>query len=280
MTAVFFLSTGRCGTQWVTKNLDAHYADQLIAFHEPLVFEYLPRQMFAGFDPNTTENADLILEHARKIELTIAPNQGTGVAAYVECGWPVYAAIPYFLKRFGENARVVHLVRHPVPTTSSMMTHKYYQQRSGNITEKALLTPSDAGVRLGEYADNWDDMELFERCLYFWGEINAFGLELEQTCEGRWLRLRFEDLFGGNGLERLLDFMKLPVRDDILKARDTLEDNFHAKTRTPWDVNTIKEHPRIIEIAKALGYDPLDFNPDAIKDRYQAQEGERFLAMK
>jgi hypothetical protein len=42
--ATFVLSTGRCGTQWLAKNLTDHYGDLLAVTHEPHQREYLPRR--------------------------------------------------------------------------------------------------------------------------------------------------------------------------------------------------------------------------------------------
>ena len=81
-SALFVLSTGRCGTQWLADVLSATLGDRAEVQHEPLGEDYAPRQMLgAGADPDP-ELADFIDEHLEAIERTLATRD------YVECGHP------------------------------------------------------------------------------------------------------------------------------------------------------------------------------------------------
>ncbi|WP_119461933.1 hypothetical protein [Rhodospirillaceae bacterium SYSU D60014] len=264
MFANFILSTGRCGTQWLAKHLDATFGDRLTVVHEPLYIRYLPRQLLHVRDPAKSDNAQLILGHVEKIEqqLTTRP--------YIECGWECYSALAYFADRFDGRIRIVHLTRHPVPTACSMVSHRYYclPPRPDQLTEKALLTPFDVGIRFVEYRSQWEKLEPFEKCLFFWTEINSLGLRLERTLDVQWLRLRSEELFHGDGLGRLLDFLELPHRDEIYEARGRRQDAYSFKTELNLNVAAISQHPRVMAIAEALGYDPLQVNEEEIRGRY------------
>jgi hypothetical protein len=267
--ATFVLSTGRCGTQWLSKNLAAHYGDLLAVVHEPHHREYLPRRLLGIADPRQWPTIRLIDGHIAAIERELAAR------SYVECGWPCYGALPYFAKRFAGRMRVVHLVRHPVPSAASMVTHLYYHDRPDGLTEKALLTPTDAGAALPDYAGRWAGLSRFEKCLYFWGEITLLGLRWERELGVPWLRLRSENLFGGDGLDRLLDFLGVPRRPPIYAERNTQFDAYVMGTRVRLEAEaqSIGDHPRIVELARQLGYDPLAVDAQRLKARYEFDPG-------
>ena len=165
--------------------------------------------------------------------------------------------------------RVVHLVRHPVPTCLSWLTHSAYEPPLlPHLDEKVLLSPSDAGVRFGDYQECWDTLSPFEKCLYFWCEVNALALELQKEYGKRWLTLRYEDLFEGDGLARLLTFLELPVRDNMMEARSDPSDSFRYVTTANHDWRTIHQHPRALKLADRLGYKVGDVDCDAIYRRY------------
>jgi hypothetical protein len=260
--AAFFLSSGRCGTQWLAKHLWDCYHDRAFVTHEPLRSNYLPRQLLGLKDPLASENASQILNHAQ-LEKT----------DYVECGWPCYGAIPHFAKRFRGRVRIVHLPRHPIWSASSMVTHAYYRvpPRRDRLTERALLTPFDAGMRFPEYRQRWQQLNEFEKCLYFWAEVHALGLELQKTLGVPWLRIKSEELFTEAGLARLLAFLELPERDTMRAALGQRVDHFSFKTDAAWDVASIERHPRVVEVAEALGYDSVAADEKSIRERYRAE---------
>ena len=262
--ATFVLSAGRCGTQWLAKHLGETYADRAAVVHEPLFIHYLPRQLLGVGDPSKSDNAKLILDHVARIERQLAGGD------YIECGWQCYAAIPYFAVRFAGRIRVLHLTRDPVLSASSLVTHRCYGSppRPDGLTEKAQLTPFDAGTSLGEYRERWGELDPFDKCLYFWAEIHALALRLERDLGVPWLRLKFEDLFGGDGLDRLLDFLGLPRRPAIYEARGRRFDRFRFKTDLTWRAEAVRRHPRIVSIARDLGYAAPSEDTEAIRERY------------
>ena len=265
--ATFFLSSGRCGTQWLAKHLWDIYGDRAFVTHEPLRSNYLPRQLLGLNDLQASENASQILTHVARIERQLEKTD------YVECGWPCYGAISHFAERFYGRVRIVHLPRHPIWSASSMVTHAYYRvpPRRDRLTERALLTPFDAGVRFPEYRQRWPELNEFEKCLYFWAEVHALGLELQSTLEVPWLRLKSEELFTEAGLARLLAFLELPERETMQAALGRRIDHFSFKTDTAWDVASIERHPRVVEVAEALGYDSIAADEKSIRARYRAE---------
>ncbi len=262
--ATFVLSTGRCGTQWLAKNLIDHYADLLAVTHEPYKHDYLPRRLLGIDDPARWPTIALLDRHVAAIE------QDLESKPYIECGWPCYGPLPYFARRLSGRVRVVHLVRHPVPTAASLLTHLLYHPRRGRLTGQALPMPCDAGVAMPEYHVRWAALSRFEKCLYFWAEINLLGLRLERQLGVPWLRLRSEDLFDGDGLDRLLAFIGLPRREPIYAARPRPYDGHAQGTRVEFEagLDALGDHPRIVALARTLGYDAFDFDRARLNARY------------
>jgi hypothetical protein len=264
--ATFVLSTGRCGTQWLATALAAAYPDQLAVAHEPLHTRYEARAALghaAAAAAGAAPMPDAVLRHLD----TIASQLET--RGYLECGHPNWSSIPQLIARFPGRARVVHLVRHPVPTSVSWLTHQAFQPPLlPHLAEKILLTPFDAGVRFTDYRARWASLSAFEKCLYYWTEVNALGLSLANAPDVPCLRVRFEDLFDGDALPRLLDFLGLPWRDELLRHRRNRIDAHHALLAEGPDWRVIHDHPHAIAVARALDYDVDDVDGAALARRF------------
>ncbi len=263
-TAIFFLSTGRCGTQWIAANLLAVCKESAVVEHEPLHDRYYPRLMRKGLEQ--TGNATEIIAHCDRIEEVLKHQ------SYIECGWPVWGAIPYLLQRFEGRIRIVHLVRHPIPVACSWVSHRAFCPPLipgfPGFREKVLASPFDEATAFRIFCDRWEGMNPFEKSMFFWLEVNALGLKLEQTCTAPWLRVRFEDLFNGNVLQDLAGFLKLPSPVSFTQERENSRDAYHYVCDNWWNPQDIQKYPEFIELALRLGYDPLDFDEAKLRRRY------------
>jgi hypothetical protein len=263
--AIFLLSTGRCGTQWVASYLEREQSDRVWVEHEPLHNRYSPRKMLGSRDPSSLgpKLSGPILSHVSDIERRLETR------TYVECGHPCWSAIPYLADQLKRRVRVVHLVRHPIPTALSWLTHQAYcPPLAPHLEEKVLLSPFDRGIQFEEYRDGWDELTPYEKALYYWAEVNAYALRLEEELDAPWLRIKYEDLFWGQGLERFTEFVGLPLAGTGLESKRRLVDEYRYVTDAWWDWRLIENHPRVLEIARQLGYDPLDVDEMFLRERY------------
>src|SRR4051812_22150854 len=97
--ATFFLSTGRCGTQWLAANLAREYGEAVRLAHEPLQLEYEPRRMLGpGAEPSAAARA-----HLEQVRRTLAERP------YVECGHPCWSTLPWIAATLGDQVQIVHL---------------------------------------------------------------------------------------------------------------------------------------------------------------------------
>ncbi|MDB6116357.1 MAG: hypothetical protein JWO08_138, partial [Verrucomicrobiaceae bacterium] len=133
---------------------------------------------------------------------------------------------------------------------------------------KVLLSPFDAGVRFLEYCETWPELNPYEKALYYWTEINAAGLEWEQSLGVPWLRVTYEDVFGGQGLAALHDFLGIEAGTP---AKTGLRvDKFYYISAGLYDWQGIANHPHTLQVCQQLDYDPMSVNGQALQQRYLA----------
>ena len=264
-----FLSTGRCGTQWLASSLNEAYSDLCTVTHEPLGPHYRPPQFFRAYD-RMSEMLEVpeIAAHVSFIEDTVRERP------YVETGWPCYAAIPLLIEKFGAGVRIVHLTRHPVPAALSLTTHDFYQPhiRQDPYTRLAQLTPECPGVFQENLSASWPGMSAYEKCLFWWTEMQLYASEIEQRHPSTaFMRVRMEDLFdsGHSALGDLLDFMGLPKRAELMDGRSERVDRWNKKTHLPLDWERVAANAQCIAIASELGYDCGSVDATSLQRRYR-----------
>src|SRR5947209_20636317 len=104
-----FLTTGRCGTQWLTATLSELYP-HLRVEHEPIGPLYAPRRHFRRWDdPERILDEPAVAEHLQGIL--------SEQTDYVETGWPLFPALPYLAQALPERLPVGHPPGHPGPTS-------------------------------------------------------------------------------------------------------------------------------------------------------------------
>jgi hypothetical protein len=275
-TATFFVTTARSGTQWLTRALNRHFDDLLEARHEPVGYLYSPRRTLR--DPEALERLraePAVAAHFDHIHDVLAER------AYVEVGFPAYALAPLLRAEFGENLRLVQLVRHPVKVAASLVTHGWYcRGLREDIARAVAPTPADPGVTLKAYAARWPAMTPFEKNLFYWYEVHRFGKEVAASGPpGGFARFRLEDLAAApEAREALRDFLGLPARPGWSAAGQRRDDRFRAKTDEAIDPAAIARHPEILALAHELGYAPEEIDAAEFAARYVRSPLERLRA--
>lgn len=266
---VVFLSTGRCGTQWLAANLTDVYADLAVATHEPIGPEYRCREFFRAYDRlEDMARVPQIRRHLDDVAHTAAR------LTYVETGWPLFSAIPLFVERFGAALRVVHLTRHPVPTAISHMAHKTYggSPRIDGYTQRAALDPFCPGVIATHARGDWDARTPYEKTLFWWTEVHRYAEEIAQRYPFVAMhRVKAEDVLDGDEdtLRALCSFMGLPYRARLARRATRRVDEWHHRTDTDFDWRRVLDHTDTVETARRLGYDFVSVDERALADRYK-----------
>jgi hypothetical protein len=264
--ATFVLSTGRCGTQWLAEAFRAGGCGRARVEHEPLHNDYVPRQMLGAADPGALgARGQRLLRHAEEIERTLAERD------YIETGHPSWSSVPWLARRLAGRVRVIHLVRHPVPTACSWVSHgAFVPPLLPHLRLKELIAPADAGVSFPEYAGRWSGLTPFEKALVYWAEVNAFALRLEALGELPWRRVRYEDLFGDEGqtLAGIMEFSGAGGLEAGALPRSACVDR-HRFALAAWpEFARLAEHPDVAQLAARFGYRLEDFPVEQIAARF------------
>lgn len=250
--AVFFISTGRCSTQFFADTLTEYYKELAVVRHEPFNSQYNPPRYFSAFHRKANIRLSSILEdHVAFINDTLENKH------YIETGWPVYGALPFILSRLQGRVKVVHLYRHPLRVAASLTTHNVYAR--GEWSKKMSISPSDYGVVQGHLSGKkWNSMATFEKCLFWWTEINQYALDLQKYYKFTpWFSIRWEDLFIDNReseLGRLLEFLDFPSKEVFLNSLGSKTDKFSIKTTENIDPECLNNYPAALQVMGHFGY--------------------------
>ena len=160
---IFFLSTGRCGTNWFEKLLT--HEKSICVFHEPtpnlaiqgkLAYELNKREV--------SENENTLL---KEIFLTAREeyfrHSFKSQKRYVETN----NHLCFFAQQIAEiipNAKFVHLYRHPGEFVRSALNRDFYTEN--NIEDiKRIISPN---------FNEWNNYNQIEKCGWLWSETNQF----------------------------------------------------------------------------------------------------------
>jgi hypothetical protein len=262
------LSTGRCGTQWLTQTIADLYGDRVRVEHEPIGPLYSPRRFFRSYGEPAAVLA--VPEVRAHVERVAAPSD----RQYVETGWPLFAALPLYASMFGSELRVVHLTRHPVPSALSHLAHSSYagSPRDDAYTRLATLGPSDPRVFQPAYAARWDELTAYEKCLFWVTEVGMFGLEFEERFPNvPFLRIKSERMLDGDRetLRALVKHVGLDWDERWVERATEQVDRWNHRTDIEIDPLAIERHPAALATAERLGYCGTDVDLEALRDRYR-----------
>jgi hypothetical protein len=162
---------------------------------------------------------------------------------------------------------------HPVPTALSHATHNSFagSGREDAYTRLATLGPGDPGVFQPGYADGWESLSPFERCLFWWTEVHLSALELvARLPQVRVLRVASERMLAGEQetLRELTGFAGLPWDERLVALTAWPVDRWHHHTDVGFDPARICLHPVSVAVAGALGYRLSDTDPAGLRARY------------
>lgn len=96
----------------------------------------------------------------------------------VDFGWTMSPLVPLVQRAAPDRLRVIVLYRHPVAAAASMAVLGLYSRYPR--PDEYALSPRHEGARFAGYARGWERMSEFEKCLYRWLEITAYGCEIAE----------------------------------------------------------------------------------------------------
>jgi len=179
---VFVLSTGRCGTELLTKLFDATSG---VACNHNEAPELIHSSVLAW--RKGQEDFDAYVEAVRAGRFELMAEAKLRGRRYIETNCRITFFAPHVLALF-PKARFIHLVRHPASFVRSTVRRGAYE---GTYADLGRISPVD-----GEAAELWSEWSSIQRCAWLWAETNAFIEDFRSVVDSeRFLRVSAEDLF-------------------------------------------------------------------------------------
>ncbi len=257
MSAYFVLSTGRCGTQWLTELLRQQLPQARIE-HEPLHFKYRPDVNSATLP--LQQNAELLLQHLQQIQQQLT----TGLP-YIETGFPCWRHLRWFRQQLNEPVKILHLHREPLATVGSLLKlNAFVPPLFDYLPLKNFYLPDASQDHFNMVQALWPQLQPAEKNLCYWLELQAYALQLQQewpSCD--WLTLSFKQLFSSEGLPKIQQFFAVPS-SEAAAVNPTAIDQFGISMLTAaLEFPHLSQHQTWWQQAniliEQLGYAPLPF---------------------
>ena len=226
----FFLSTGRCGTQWIAELLKKGYPEVHVE-HEALLSRYRSGQ----YTDNPLDIIELesVQNHLKNIkEITKEKN-------YIEVGWPCYSALPLFIEELN-NVKIVHIIRNPLDCALSHVSHFIFR----------------SDLRVDEYTEfclpPTKEKDPFHKALSTWLFVNKYWKNYITVNypDVPIKTFKSEDLFNGE-IKDLLKFIGLPYKEGIEKTEKVDGSSFHLYD-VKWE--EIFERKDVLDVAEGYDY--------------------------
>ena len=246
MSITFVLTPGRCGTQWLAEKLGNTHNRNWVC-HEPLHFAYDPIRNSPAQPLN--QNRERLLIHLEAIRQHVRRG-----GHYMECGFPCWRHLDWFRQEFGDAVKVLYIHRDPIDNARSLLKlNALVPPILPHLPEKQLFHPGTEGALLPDYGRRWTQLSPFEKCLYYWAEVNLQAAQYQKVFARRnWLTIGFAGLFEEAALTQIAAFagLEFTFREDMLSRVD----QFQGLPQERVDPGILDQHSPITALARELGY--------------------------
>ena len=201
----FVLSTGRCGTAFLTNILEL--SKEVRCEHRPTPELIYPSRL--AYDSSTIDNSkfEIGIDMARYelVESAFLRDQ-----VYVETNNKITFFAPYLARVFKQSI-FIHLVRHPADFVRSGILRKWYSGKDYHDVGRIVPTNGSFG--------NWDRMTQIEKIAWLWNETNQFVENFKASLgdPNRIMFAKAEDLFSGT--EAVVRIFKLLQLEPLLEKK-------------------------------------------------------------
>jgi len=200
---IFVVSSGRTGTKAIAQHLSRCYPE-VFAVHEPKPSWRLRMGTTKALCGRGSREE--LIELLVKLRRELVGRVKRGI--YVESN-PYLAGFVEVLGNVFEGASVVHVVRDARTYVRSGVNFGAFAGMKRLAAEwwpDWFPKPESCGDARGS---KWGEMDAIEKLAWFWSLVNSHLNRGEQIYGRNYLRIKFEELFAADGLERLTDWMGL-----------------------------------------------------------------------
>lgn len=223
---IFFLSTGRCGTNWFEKLLS--HDKSICVFHEPTPnLSIQGKKAFELNNSNISINENELLKEvflaAREHYLRHSFKVGK---RYIETN----NHLTFLASQIAEvipQAKFVHLYRHPGEFVTSAINRGFFSEKNQEDI-KRIKPKSDK---------NWINKNQIQKCSWLWNETNLFIEQFKLKNENVF-SFNFNDLSKENVMN-LLNFLNLNISEklveNLLGIKSNVQKEKHFNQYKNWD---------------------------------------------
>ena len=226
---VFFLSTGRAGTETIytiLKNIEG-----ISSHHEPhpLLFE-LGSKLYQ----NSNIDNDIVLSeiHEKRKELW-SKLQGN---VYIETSPQVTFVHEYF-SHFFNNCKYCWVIRDPIEFINSGLNRDYYLTNS--FWDKNRLTPKKGS----SFLNIWPNLNQVSKILWLWTETNRYIYEKTLALNSsQFYSIRSQDIFNNTPmLYKMLSFIKDELNITEKNIENILRKKINKNIKSKFQYKTFSE---------------------------------------
>lgn len=259
------LTMPRAGTTLLHSLSKTAWGDAVRVEHEPLQHAARLRHFFRCFEEERRREA---MEDPAIGEFVRGVERDARSRSVLLFGNTLSHLAPLLADVVGDRLRLLHLHRNPVATSASIYVKSRPEWWDIPGFEDApyglRISPFDPPARFVEYRERWSSMSRFERILYQWLERNAFAVETGRRYpETPFLSIRSEELFADvpGVFRRIAEFAGLALPSEGVVEESGRQNRAWQRSleQRPLDDRwrAYESHPRVLELARALGH-PLD----------------------
>jgi hypothetical protein len=240
----FVLSTGRCGTKWLTEVLRKDPRMRVNHSDYPELLRH-SRLAYEGYENNPLLFQE-VLRAARDDYLLDAYQRGL---SYVETNHRI-TFFAYAIRQVYPRARFIHLYRHPGDFVRSGLRRHWY---SGTYYDVCRPRIQDEAV--------WNAMTKIERLAWLWNETNQYIDNFLATLDlpGVYLQVKAEEMF--SDVEAGLKICELTGAKVNRRVIASMLDRKINQQRTGsmlpyerWSIEEKEQLRRYASLAKCYGY--------------------------
>ncbi|GAB6099414.1 hypothetical protein JCM16358_12930 [Halanaerocella petrolearia] len=237
----FIVSTGRTGTKFF-----AHFLNDfsgVYGVHEPapvflrLAINYATGKVTGSYATKKIErNRRALCRKVKKMK----------VDKYVESNNRLFSLLGPLSETFGDDFKVVHIVRDGRDYVRSGMSRNWYTESDGSRL-RAIYFPDDP------YYDQWNQMSRFEKICWRWQKKDGFIYQSVKEMDNA-ITVTFEDIFKDDnfkGIYRIADYIDLPktetdkMIDKMMNRRVNSTKEYAIPKWTDWDQEMLDKFDEI-----------------------------------
>lgn len=266
------ISTGRTGTVFLGNTFKENFGEAAGVYHESLPAGVAKPAIYHRAFSRELQDRMLGEERIeRQVQQWLTEAEKRPV---LEFGWTALAIVPALYSLIGERLRVLVLHRHPVSAAASHAIRGHYTE---NRSPAWAISPMHERVRFTGYRDRWDSMSAFEKSLYRWMEVTAYGFEIAEVYpELKILAAPCDKLFSQPELlAEIASFAGLPTNGPVSPSTrrntSTTRDREMRPVGREWD--RYRHYPELLELGQRHGYDMSLETVQGIVSQYQMPGG-------